>query len=71
MNTSSIITILQIISSLVLIVLVLIQNTSGGLGKTFGSSVYHSRRGLEKFTFNLTILFAIIMVGLSIIRLLV
>ncbi len=70
MTTMTIITIAQIVSSIILIVLVLIQNTSGGLGKTFGSSVYHSRRGLEKFTFNLTIIFAVIMVGLSIIRLL-
>ncbi len=59
----------QIVISIILIVLILIQNTSGGLGRTFGNTLYHSRRGLEKFTFYLTIISAILLVGLALIRL--
>lgn len=62
---------IQIIISLVLIVLILIQNTSGGLGHTFGNTLYHSRRGLEKLTFYLTILFAILLITSSLVRLVI
>ncbi len=69
--TITIITILQAIVSVFLIILILIQNPSGGLGKTFGSTVYHSRRGLERVTFYLTILTAVILVFLSLLRLII
>ncbi|NOY15143.1 MAG: preprotein translocase subunit SecG [bacterium] len=69
MIPSQIITILQAVTSVILIILILIQNPSGGLGKTFGSTVYHSRRGLEKVTFYLTVITAVLLVFLSLIRL--
>lgn len=67
----TLITFLQAVVAIFLIILILIQNPSGGLGKTFGSTVYHSRRGLEKVTFYLTILTAVILVFLSLVRLII
>ena len=64
-----IITIIQIISALVLIVLILLQNKEGGLSGVFGgsetSNVFRTKRGLEKKIFILTIIFAIFFLGLS------
>ncbi len=54
----------QLISSIVLIVAVILQQTGASLGGAFGtdnfSSGFHTRRGAEKFLFNLTIVTAII-----------
>jgi preprotein translocase subunit SecG len=54
------ISIVQIIVSMALIVLVLIQARGHGVGGVFGgqSSVYQSRRGVERTLFNLTIIFS-------------
>jgi preprotein translocase subunit SecG len=64
-----IITIIQIVSALVLIVLILLQNKEGGLSGVFGgsetSNVFRTKRGLEKKIFILTIIFAIFFLGLS------
>jgi len=68
---NNLLTIAQAVTSVILIVLILAQNTSGGLGKTFGSTVYHSRRGLEKFTFYLTVVTAVVLVILSLVRLMI
>jgi preprotein translocase subunit SecG len=48
--------IVQIILSVAMVVLVLLQ-TKGGLGGLFGGegSVFHRRRGVEKTLFNITI----------------
>lgn len=56
--------ILQIIVSLLLIFLVLIQSKSGGLSSAVGASfiAYRSRRGIEKAIFVLTIICSIIFV---------
>lgn len=48
----------QIISAIVLVLIVLTQNRSGGLGSAFGgdsSSIYRTRRGIEKTLFNFAI----------------
>lgn len=48
----------QIIISCALIVLILLQTKGSGLGGLFGgsdSSIYKTRRGVEKTLFNLTI----------------
>ncbi len=54
----------QLISSVVLIVAVVLQQTGASLGGAFGtdnfSSGFHTRRGAEKFLFNLTIVTAVI-----------
>lgn len=56
-----------IIVSIVLVGLVLLQTRGGGLGSIFGgeSSVYHTRRGVEKSVFNMTVLFAILFLSIS------
>ena len=53
--------------SIVLIGLVMLQTKGGGLGSMFGSdgSVYQTRRGVEKSVYNMTIVFAIIFMILS------
>jgi preprotein translocase subunit SecG len=48
----------QIVSAIVLVLIVLTQNRSGGLGSAFGgdsSSIYRTRRGIEKTLFTFTI----------------
>ena len=62
----------QIIISIVLIVLILLQERSSGLSGVFGgseSSYYQTRRGLEKIIFTATIVLVIIFAALSLINL--
>lgn len=58
----------QLISAVVLIVLVLLQRTSGDTASNFGDtmSFFQTRRGVERFLFVLTIIVAIIFAVLSI-----
>mgnify|MGYP000455649711 CR=1 FL=1 len=58
---------IQIISSLVLIVLVLLQRTQGDTGSSFGdnASFLQTRRGAERFLFVLTVIIAVVFVGSS------
>jgi preprotein translocase subunit SecG len=63
------INIAQIVVAVVLILLVLAQNRSGGLGSAFGGdsgSIYHTRRGIEKTLFNFTIVTLVAFLVLSI-----
>lgn len=59
----------QLLISLVLIVVVLLQARGGDIGAAFGvgggGSSFRTRRGLEKTLFQLTIVLAIIFVGIS------
>ena len=57
-----------IVVSIILIVAPLMQLRGGGLGTIFGSetSSFRTRRGFEKTLFQLTILLAVIFVGLAI-----
>jgi preprotein translocase subunit SecG len=53
---------IQIVISVALIILILIQTKGSGLGSLFGggdSGVYTTRRGVEKTLFNLTIVLAV------------
>jgi len=56
-----IIDIIQLISAVLLIIVVLIQNQSSGLGSAFGGQggVNRSKRGAEKGLFILTIILSI------------
>ena len=58
----------QIIISVVLIIVFLLQVRGGGLGGIFGqqTGVYRTRRGVEKTLFRLTILLMVIFVIISI-----
>lgn len=61
--------IIQIVSSLLLVALVLIQKASGDTGSTLGgdgSSFLQTRRGAERFLFVLTIIVALIFVASSV-----
>jgi len=68
----AILIIFHILSAVILIGLILLQNGKGGLGGGLGSGeVYRSRRGAEKIVFTGTIVFAFIFFITSIINLLV
>ena len=58
----------QIILSVLLILILLLQLRGGGLGSIFGAdqSEYRTRRGAEKSMFQLTIFLAVLFLGLSI-----
>lgn len=64
-------TIAQIIISVILITLILIQARGTGFGRSsnIGSSSF-SRRGLEKLVFRLTFVFAFLFISVSILQLL-
>lgn len=64
-------TIIQIVSSLVVITLILLQAKGTGLGRTFGSGggTSFSRRGLEKLIFKLTFVSVGIFIVISILQL--
>ena len=69
MDLRTALNIVQIIVSVVLIAIILMQTKGSGLGTVFGgsdTSIYRTRRGLEKRLFQFTILLSIVFVGLSI-----
>ena len=55
----------EYISAICLIASVLLQHRGTGLGGAFASeaNVYRSKRGIEKFLFNSTIVFAVLLVA--------
>jgi preprotein translocase subunit SecG len=57
--------IIQILVSLALIGVVVLQAKGTGLGRSFGSTTYHAKRGMEKTLFIVTIALAVIFVGLA------
>ncbi len=61
------INVIQIIVSITLIGILLVQMKGEGLGGIFGgdSSVYHQRRGLEATLFNVTVVLATLFLLLS------
>ncbi len=61
---SEIVKIAQIVLSLLMIVLVMVQNKGKGLSSTFGgiSGTYTTRRGLEKSIFMATIVVSTLLV---------
>ena len=66
---SKILSIVQIIISLLLVAAVLLQSREGGLSNVFGGGgeVYRTKRGLEKNLFVATIILATIFIGLGIV----
>jgi preprotein translocase subunit SecG len=65
------VTLIQIIVSITLIVILIIQMKGEGLSAFGDSSVYHQRRGLEATLFNITIVLAAVFVILSFVSALV
>lgn len=70
---SRILSILQIIVSILLVVAILLQQRGGGLSAVFGGAgdVYRTKRGLEKVIFVATIVLAITFLVLGLVRLFV
>ncbi len=63
--------IVQIVIAIFLIICILIQSQSSGLGSSFGSNsgaAYRSKRGMEKIIFMATIVLAVFFLLLSIIN---
>ena len=68
----SLITIAQITISVIIIILILIQERSSGITSFLGGSeggFYQARRGLEKFTFIATLVLIAAFVALSLLNL--
>jgi len=61
----------QIVLAIALIVVILFQVKGGGLGGIFGqqSSVYRTRRGVEKILLRLTIVFVAVFLVISVLTL--
>ena len=60
----------QIIVGVLLITVVLFQSASGGIGSALGGSdTYHTKRGVEKGLFYLTIILATVFTSISILAL--
>ena len=68
MNVLTLVNILQIVVSVALIILVLLQRQGSGLGALGGGSTqfFSDRRGLEEFVFDLTVILTMIFIGLAI-----
>lgn len=68
----NLIPIVQIIVSVIIVTLILLQERSSGLSSLFGgegSGIYQTRRGLERIIFGATIIFVILFVMLTIAQL--
>lgn len=64
MNTDSILQIIMVISGVLCILAILLQQRGASLGAGFGSSgeLFTTRRGVDKSLFNVTIVLAVIFV---------
>lgn len=70
MNTN-VLTIVQIIVSVLLIAAILLQQKGSGLGSTFGGesgNLYSTKRGVEKILFNATIVLAVLFFVIAVLR---
>ena len=67
------INVIQVVSAIILVIVILMQNRGAGLGSTFGGGggAYQTRRSTEKFVFNLTIIVAIIFFATAVINIFV
>ena len=65
--------IIQMVISLSLISIILMQSKGGGLGSAFGGSaqIYRSKRGVEKVIVYVTITLAVLFFIISVIQLLI
>jgi protein translocase SecG subunit len=63
------ISIFQLILSIFLIILILIQNKGTGFGRVWGGTTSFTRRGLEKFIFKITFVISAIFIIISILQL--
>jgi len=68
---SSVSNIIQIILSILLVAVILLQQKSSGVGGVFGgsSNVYSTKRGVDKILFYATIVISFLFFGFSLSRL--
>ncbi len=70
----NLITLSQVIVGALVIILILLQESSAGLSGAFGggdnSGSYHTKRGLEKIIFYVTVLLVLVFTALSLSHLL-
>ena len=61
----------QVVLSLALIGVILLQVRGGGLGGIFGQpdTVYRTRRGIERQLFQLTIVLVVLFIGIALVSL--
>ncbi len=66
---------IQVILAVLLVILILLQQSQEGLGSAFGGGasggVFHAKRGAEKFLFVSTIILAVLFIILNILHLFV
>ena len=62
-----ILNIIQLVSAILLVIVILLQNRGTGLGAAFGGegNVYRTKRGVESVLFKATIVIAVIFLGVS------
>ena len=60
--------IIEVVVSVLLIITILLQNKGSGLGAGFGGSTgaYYTKRGAEKFLFNLSIVLSVVYILLAV-----
>lgn len=68
---SNLFNIIQIILSVTLVIVILLQQKGAGVGGIFGgsSNIYSTKRGVDKVLFYITIVVSCLFFGLSIARL--
>jgi preprotein translocase subunit SecG len=64
----NILKIAEVVVSVLLIIIVLLQERGSGLGSMFGGEggFYRSRRGVEKILFNATIVLGVLFAGIGV-----
>lgn len=62
-----ILNIIQLVSAILLVIVILLQNRGTGLGAAFGGegNVYRTKRGMESVLFKATIVLAVIFLAAS------
>ncbi len=60
--------IIQVVAAVLVSILILLQPKGTGMGRAFGSTSYHSRRGMETIVFRMTIILASIFVVASVVN---
>lgn len=68
---SKIVSSIQLLSALLLIAAILLQQKGAGLGVAFGgsSNVYSTKRGIDKVLFRITVILSIIFFGIALVGL--
>lgn len=73
MDSRIIVTVIQIVLSVLLTGVILLQAQGSGLGSTWGGGgeSYHTKRGLEKTLFFLTIILTVLFFAVSVVSILI